>query len=144
MNIFRDSSLRNSAMLLCGLLMGTAIYFDYMEREPYSPIVALAGLLAGFFSVSVRQCIQNAILSNLGFVLSFALIIFFNAFVLLSKGAEAGVLVEKFGDVLISGAMVSPVVHITWLLAMPIGYGLRRMIKGERVKKNKSKKSSRR
>ncbi len=135
MNIFRDSSLRNSVMLFCGLLMGTAIYFDYMERDPYSPVVALAGLVVGFFSVSVRQCIQNAILSNLGFVLSFALIILFNAFVLLSKGAEPGVLVEKFGDVLISGAMASPVVHITWLLAMPVGYGLRRMIKGERVKK---------
>lgn len=144
MNIFRDSSIRNSVMLLCGMLIGTAIYFEYMERQPTSPWVALAGLVAGSLSVSVRQCIQNAILSNFGFILSFLLIILFNGFVLISKGAAPAEVVEKFSDVFIAGAVVAPVVHLTWLLAMPVGYGLRRMVKGERVKRDKSKRSSRR
>ena len=145
MNVFRDSLIRNSTMLVCGMILGAIQIFEFLERDPFSPWVALVGVLVGFFSVSVRQCIQNGLLSMLGYISSFVLVALYKGIVLVSSGADLAAMVEKLAEVVVAGAMVSPVVHLTWILAVPMGYGLRRMIKGERrVKKGKSPRPSRR
>ncbi len=144
MNIFRDSSIRTSVMLLCGMLVGTAWYFEVIERTPFSPLVASAGLVLAFFSVSARQCVQNLILSYAGFVLGLTLISISKLVIVMNQGGDPGDMAEKFGDMFLSAATYAPVIHLTWLLAMPVGYGLRRMVKGERVKKTDGKKPSRR
>lgn len=132
LNVFRDPGIRNMVMIVCGLAPGFALQFEVIERTPFSPYMAGLGVAVGLLSISPRQCLENAVLSVIGFISSFLMMLAYRVFPLVRSGQSLAGIGEMAEGVVIGGVTAGFLYHGIWLLALPLGYGLRRMIKGEK------------